>query len=43
MAAIGRHTRIASGVTLAVRTVPPHSTVTTPHTAEALVHPQRPH
>ncbi|MFD7259963.1 hypothetical protein [Streptomyces sp. NPDC059874] len=40
--AIGRHTRINSGVTLAIRTVPDHSVVTAPHTGEAKVHSRRP-
>ncbi|MEU9254874.1 transferase [Streptomyces sp. NPDC048270] len=40
-AAMGRHTRIYSGVTLAARTVPPHSIVTTPHTAQASIRPCR--
>ncbi|MDI1455293.1 transferase [Streptomyces sp. ATE26] len=39
--AVGRDCRIASGVTLAGRTIPAHSAVTAPHTAEAHVR-QRP-
>ncbi len=39
--AVGRHCRISSGVTLAIRTVPDHSMVTAPHTAQARIHPRR--
>lgn len=41
--AIGRHTQINSGVTLAIRAVPEHSAITAPHTAQAHVHPRRTH
>lgn len=41
--AAGRHTRINTGVTLAARAVPAHSTVTTPHTAQATVRTRREH
>lgn len=39
--AIGRRCQIASGVTLAIRTVPEDFTATAPHTAETSVHPRR--
>ncbi|WP_328560329.1 transferase [Streptomyces coelicoflavus] len=41
--AIGRDCRIASGVTLAARTIPDHSAVTAPHTSDAEVRRRRPH
>ncbi|MBT2539752.1 transferase [Streptomyces sp. ISL-44] len=39
--AVGRYCQINSGVTLAVRTVPDHSAVTAPHTAQAHIHSRR--
>ncbi|MFD5425494.1 transferase [Streptomyces sp. NPDC127084] len=39
--AIGRHSQINTGVTLALRAIPEHSIVTAPHTAEAHVHSRR--
>ncbi|MEU6757742.1 transferase [Streptomyces sp. NPDC046685] len=39
--AVGRHTQINSGVTLAARTVPTDSVVTAPHTAEARMRSRR--
>ncbi|UUU45013.1 transferase [Streptomyces sp. NBC_00162] len=39
--AIGRHVRINSGVTLAIRSIPDYSVVTAPHTAEAEVRSRR--
>ncbi|OEJ22261.1 transferase [Streptomyces subrutilus] len=39
--AVGRHCRINSGVSLAIRTVPDHSTVTAPYATRAHIHPQR--
>ncbi|MFD6534936.1 LbetaH domain-containing protein [Streptomyces goshikiensis] len=41
--AIGRHSQINSGVTLAIRTIPEHCAVTAPHTAEARVRSRRSH
>ncbi|MFD7061770.1 transferase [Streptomyces sp. NPDC059906] len=41
--AIGRHCRIASGVTLAARTIPDHSAVTAPHTSDVEVRRRYPH
>ncbi|WP_254792718.1 hypothetical protein [Streptomyces sp. CC77] len=38
---LGRDCRIASGVTLAARTIPDHSVITAPHTADVHVR-QRP-
>ncbi|MFC9293945.1 transferase [Streptomyces sp. NPDC057011] len=39
--AVGRHTRINSGATLAARTVPTDAVVTAPHTAETRIHSRR--